>query len=82
MLPHQVGFAAAFYDTGAFLPGTLAAYITCACLVIAWLNLSNDAWVRQAHHHAWLAHSTQDSPLFPRTRRRTWTWPRRSRRCA
>jgi hypothetical protein len=41
-----VGFAAAFHDTGAFLPGTLGAYITCACLVIAWLNLSNDAWVR------------------------------------
>ena len=45
-----MGFAAAFYDTGAFLPGTLGAYITCACLVIAWLNLSNDAWVRPRPH--------------------------------
>jgi len=54
--PHcwpQVGFAVAFFDTGAFVPGVLAAYITCACLIIAWLNLSNDAWVR--------------SPVFPCT---------------
>jgi hypothetical protein len=41
-----VGFAAAFYDAGAFVPGALGAYALCACLVIAWLNLSNDAWVR------------------------------------
>jgi hypothetical protein len=45
----QVGFAAAFYDTGAFVPKVLGAYALCACLVIAWLNLSNDAWVRARH---------------------------------
>jgi hypothetical protein len=44
-----VGFAAAFYDAGAFVPGALSAYALCACLVIAWLNLSNDAWVRPRH---------------------------------
>jgi hypothetical protein len=45
--PHaQVGFAAAYYDTGAFVASALGAYTACACLVIAWLNLSNDAWVR------------------------------------
>jgi hypothetical protein len=42
----QVGFAAAYYDTGAFVASALGAYTACACLVIAWLNLSNDAWVR------------------------------------
>ena len=44
-----MGFAAAFYDAGAFVPGALGAYALCACLVIAWLNLSNDAWVRARH---------------------------------
>ena len=44
-----MGFAAAFYDAGAFVPGALGAYALCACLVIAWLNLSNDAWVRPRH---------------------------------
>ncbi len=43
-----MGFAAAYYDSGAFVPGVMAAYAACACLVIAWLNLSNDAWVRTA----------------------------------
>ena len=48
LIPVLVGFAAAFLDTGSVSAGRMVAQLLCSCLVIAWLNLSNDAWVRAA----------------------------------
>lgn len=42
--PALVGFAAAFYESGVAQPQLLAAFLLSACAVLAWLNLSNDAW--------------------------------------
>lgn len=44
LVPALVGFAAAFMQTGAAAPGRLGCCVAAAVAVIAWLNLSNDAW--------------------------------------
>lgn len=44
----QVGFAAAFFDTGIFSLGRFMLAVVSGILVIMWLNFSNDAWVRVA----------------------------------
>jgi len=44
LVPLCVGFAAAYASTGAFAGGRFGMLLAGSCLVILWLNLSNDAW--------------------------------------
>lgn len=44
LVPLAAGFAAAYWETGLCAAGVAARLAAGSCLIIAWLNLSNDAW--------------------------------------
>ncbi|PIN10215.1 1,4-dihydroxy-2-naphthoate polyprenyltransferase [Handroanthus impetiginosus] len=44
VIPVAVGTAAAYWQTGVFSLGRFLANLACNCLVLAWVNLSNDVY--------------------------------------
>lgn len=54
-VPVTVGFACAFCESGALAAERWACLTAASCLVIAWLNLSNDAWDSETgvDQHKW-----------------------------